>query len=623
MHKFNLCDPIAQVHGPYQCPTFSRGSKCIDYILVSSSLLSSVSRCGIPPFNSIMSSDHRPIFIDLDPTTLFSHSLSPLVSPPNRRLFSNAPHRREQYVDLLFSSFQHHRIFDRIHRLQLLSNGKDLTPATQLCDSLDRDITRLMVSAEKRLKKPSPTPFSSALAQACIRVSLLKLQYLVLKHQSDKQHSINHLQQRLNTPLVLPTTISDLTSELKKTRKEVRTIRKEAVLHREEFLASLSLSKDIGKIIRHIRKAEEMRRGFTKIRFAIKPTRNSVITHIEVPTDGLPPKQSKQWKRIIDPVEVTTHLLNRNTQHFASAHGSPFTVPPLSTQFDWEITSPHYDHVLQGQTSQYTSKVSSLLQLLHRKVPPTRATLTTAELISRFRKWKETTTTSPSRRHLGHYKSLLPPTKYDLDEYLTTKEGQILEVHRSLLNFCATTGHTLPRWSHIITTMIPKDVNSFKIHRLRVIHIYEADFTALCSIWSKCMLRAASAHLSSGSFGARPGRTSTDPPFILLLQTEIAALSRTSLGIGPNDAAQCYDRMVPNHSLLSCMSHGLSKPAAQCLGSTLHQAQYTIRSSSSHTASWTHSPSTPVYGTGQGSGVSPGPPTEEVRTKPHTPRFRY
>ena len=68
--------------------------------------------------------------------------------------------------------------------------------------------------------------------------------------------------------------------------------------------------------------------------------------------------------------------------------------------------------------------------------------------------------------------------------------------------------------------MIPKDHNNFKIHRLRVIHLYEADLTALFSIWSRRMVHAATAAscINSGSFGARPGKTSSDPAFIGLLQ---------------------------------------------------------------------------------------------------------
>ena len=54
-----------------------------------------------------------------------------------------------------------------------------------------------------------------------------------------------------------------------------------------------------------------------------------------------------------------------------------------------------------------------------------------------FRKWKENTSTSPSCHHLGHYKSLLPPFKYDLNEYMSSPSGCIMNVHLSLLNFCA------------------------------------------------------------------------------------------------------------------------------------------------------------------------------------------
>ena len=52
----------------------------------------------------------------------------------------------------------------------------------QLVESIDRDVTRLMISSEKQLTKPSPTPFSSKLAQACIRVSILKLRYKELRY---------------------------------------------------------------------------------------------------------------------------------------------------------------------------------------------------------------------------------------------------------------------------------------------------------------------------------------------------------------------------------------------------------------------------------------------------------
>ena len=157
--------------------------------------------------------------------------------------------------------------------------------------------------------------------------------------------------------------------------------------------------------------------------------------------------------------------------------------------------------------------------------------------------------------------------------------------------------------------MIPKEANNFKLHRLRVIHIYEADLTALFSIWLKRMMVSSeqSETINCGSYGARPGHTSTDPPFITVLQTENAALSRSSFANGPNEATQCYDRIIPNHATLSSVAHGMAPSAATCIGSTLSNAKYHLRTALSETDTfWSNTPSTPIYGTGQGSGISPG-----------------
>ena len=113
--------------------------------------------------------------------------------------------------------------------------------------------------------------------------------------------------------------------------------------------------------------------------------------------------------------------------------------------------------------------------------------------------------------------------------------------------------------------------------------------------------------INQGSYGACPGRTSTDPPFLTVMQTEIAALSRTSLGNGPNDATQCYDRIILNHAPLSSVAHGMPPSAATCIGSTLSRAKYHLHTALSETDTfWSNTPTTPIYGTGQGSGISPG-----------------
>ena len=166
-----------------------------------------------------------------------------------------------------------------------------------------------------------------------------------------------------------------------------------------------------------------------------------------------------------------------------------------------------------------------------------------------------------------------------------------MNVHLTLLNFCAATGHSLVRWHKMVTTMIPNEENNFKLHRLCVIHLYEADLTALFSIWLKRMMLSSerSKTINPGSYGTRPGRTSTDPPFITLMQTEIAAMSRTSLANGLNNATQCYDQIIPKHATLSSVAHGMSPTAATCIGKTLANARYHLRTALSETETfWSH-----------------------------------
>ena len=148
--------------------------------------------------------------------------------------------------------------------------------------------------------------------------------------------------------------------------------------------------------------------------------------------------------RITDPETVTKRLIDRNTNHFGAAHGTPFTVPPLSSDLNWSAMSPTHKCILQGTFSPYNDPLTNrLLHRLKQQISPGQPTITIRELIKRLRRWKESTTTSLSCHHLGHYKSLLPPHSYHLTDYLDLPEGKILSVHLVILNFCARTGYSL------------------------------------------------------------------------------------------------------------------------------------------------------------------------------------
>ena len=129
----------------------------------------------------------------------------------------------------------------------------------------------MLKSCEKRLTKPSSTPFLSKLAQACITVSLLKLRHSELKYNKDYSIPIKRLQQRLVDPpsYRLPNTLIATKLLLQDARQNVQALWKHAVALREDFLVSKETNSDISKIVKRIQWAEELKRSYNKLRFLL------------------------------------------------------------------------------------------------------------------------------------------------------------------------------------------------------------------------------------------------------------------------------------------------------------------------------------------------------------------
>ena len=156
--------------------------------------------------------------------------------------------------------------------------------------------------------------------------------------------------------------------------------------------------------------------------------------------------------------------------------------------------------------------------------------------------------------------------------------------------------------------MLQKDVGNPRIHRLRIIHIYEADYNLLLAVkWRQALLHAeANNLLNDGLYGSRKGRSAHDPVLIEVLQNEIY---RTSMKSGINfdlDATSCYDRILMNVASISSRRMGMHSSIILVNANTLEQARYHLKTnlgvSEGH---YSHCSAYPIFGTGQGSGNSP------------------
>ena len=139
-------------------------------------------------------------------------------------------------------------------------------------------------------------------------------------------------------------------------------------------------------------------------------------------------------------------------------------------------------------------KLNSIIQLLLdnctrvTELDSLEPTITETDMKRKYTRWKEsTTTTSPSGRHLGHWKSLWKHPCHDLDdkgkEHFYIAEQQLQTLYVNMINYAVKHRyHSYQRWKQIVNNMIYKEKGHQKVHRLRVIHIYESDLNFLLDL---------------------------------------------------------------------------------------------------------------------------------------------
>jgi hypothetical protein len=221
---------------------------------------------------------------------------------------------------------------------------------------------------------------------------------------------------------------------------------------------------------------------------------------LEIPKDpSEDPKKCTEWQIVDISTEIVSNLQRRNTIHFGQAQGTPFTVPPLSIALQFTGEGPGTDDLHSGQWEIPGLDENVQLLLQHLKMSdemasiPCKATISDAEFTGKLQVWKESTTTSPSGSHLGHNKALISKHAYshvhdddegtennvkltELCDELNHMQTAIRQLYLQLINYALERGYSFQRWQKVANSILFKEPNNIKIHRTRVIHLYEADY---------------------------------------------------------------------------------------------------------------------------------------------------
>ena len=109
--------------------------------------------------------------------------------------------------------------------------------------------------------------------------------------------------------------------------------------------------------------------------------------------------------------------------------------------------------------------------------------MTSEQVQQGFKIWKEKTLTSPSGIHLGHYKALLASDGSKLPSETSQNIWLLVTL---IINSCIQIGVGTNRWQHVNQITIEKKAGDHRIHRLRRINQYEADYNIILKYqWPK------------------------------------------------------------------------------------------------------------------------------------------
>ena len=115
------------MHGTKGEPnTYARGSDRIDYFFCTKNIYKFILECGILPFFSIMTSDHRGLYLDVDIIQYLRNPFIDLAHTQNRLLSSTHSKKVFQYKKVLIEYISSRNAIEKVNEIHKKINNKNL-----------------------------------------------------------------------------------------------------------------------------------------------------------------------------------------------------------------------------------------------------------------------------------------------------------------------------------------------------------------------------------------------------------------------------------------------------------------------------------------------------------------
>jgi hypothetical protein len=267
-----------------------------------------------------------------------------------RKLRNATPKERQIFLEETFRHYSNQNLFERFQKLkEIIDWQREHFDEYERCD--EQHIAG-MLAAEKKTKKTNTTPWSPIFGAAVARKAFWKIgMSLKLMHKRPSDEYIRWAES-LDVKDFKSLHINEVSRNLRAAQRNLREITKKADALREEHLRQLIEQAEeqlceatYQKRLQKIKQAHARQQNFKRLRSIIKPSQKGGLSYILVPKNFHPdeypynPEEVNDWEMVHAQEELQQYIQKRNITHFGQAHGTPFTVEPLS-RLNWAANSP-------------------------------------------------------------------------------------------------------------------------------------------------------------------------------------------------------------------------------------------------------------------------------------------
>jgi hypothetical protein len=641
LHDMHKDDPATSTY-------IGATARQIDYMLGCNKVMATLTQQGTLAYHEGPQSDHRALYVDLDAHMLLEHHAHDnAIQPPQARVLKTGnPEAVAAYREKMREYYDQHNMIKRIHKLHKRHHKLTDDQVKKLLEKWDRDQGRAMRHAENalgsiRLKKHYWSP---KLRNAGLLCRYWRLRLLSQRENRDVSNTIHRMQemvQQHDTTFIFPLqqsdiSINDIVKYWKQAKKSLKNLQKEArelryrsyeeLLEEYEYDIHNPESARRAKIVKSTLRTEKCRAMYRQIRASVKPLQENagglqsiLIPHIQCYANeaetlrdqdihkwlATHPEGPDRWESVIDRTAVEQYLLTYNRSSFRAAAASPCGNGSVLNDLTFSTLSPAGVDLLDGKfPPQWYGQDNLLREFLAsftsppsvRKGNPIPTSVTEDDVKRGFGRWREATSTSPSGRHLGHYRAII-------------QDDDLLYCLTKFLDIIVQRGISISRWKNAINVMLEKDYGRPRINRLRIIHLFEADFNFFLKLlWGHRLVKRAHDFkmINTGQYGSVPGRTAIELVMLNQVSNDICRTNKYNIIRFDNDASACYDRILVHLGMMAARRCGMPNNAIQVHADTLEGMKYKVKTAfGTSEQSYTSEPGQPLFGTGQGSGASP------------------